>query len=183
MKAFRILLAISASGLLALPACAQGFSGSRDTDVRAESRTSAMVFLRIPLGGSTTENEAPRLGFGVFSGCSASLGITSEPGRDACSAQPFRSIELSTSFNTDAPWALSFGGAARRASIASWSPRTGALSLAGEGNTDGNGWVWIGLGALAVVGVASALGGDDDPTICPDGFVAVPLGNGCQPIS
>ncbi len=138
------------------------------------------MFLRIPLGDSPKHEREPRFGFGLFTGCGASFGLTSERNRDACEALPVRSLEFSTGFNS-APWALSFASAGRRIDFINWSPQTGALSLAED--TGPTNWFWIGLGAVAVIGVASALSSDTSPTLCPDGFVATPLGDGCQPIS
>ncbi len=139
-----------------------------------------MMFLHIPLGESPREEQGPRFGFGLFAGCGASFGLTSERNRDACDALPVRSLEFSTGFSGE-PWALSFGSAGRRIDFVNWSPQTGALSLAE--NTGSADWLWYGLGAVAVVSVVAALSGDADPTLCPDGFVATPLGDGCQPIS
>lgn len=138
------------------------------------------MFLRIPLGESPKHESGPRFGFGLFAGCGASFGLTSERNRDACDALPVRSLEFSTGFSGE-PWALSFGSAGRRIDFVNWSPQTGALSLAE--NTGSADWLWYGLGAVAVVSVVAALSGDADPTLCPDGFVATPLGDGCQPIS
>lgn len=179
MKSARALLTLSAASMFYLPAAAQPLTSSREHDLRAASGTSAMVFLRIPLGGSADESEEPRFGFGLYAGCAGSLGIASEYSRAACDARPLRAIELSTDFS-DVPWALSFGGAGRRSNLATWSPHTGALSFAGPG--DNSTWLWIGVGAIAVVGVAAALGDESDSTLCTGNTVPNPLSGACEPL-
>jgi hypothetical protein len=180
MKHMRQLLSVmSASSLLCLPAAAQTSSGLEVAE-KAGPRTQAAMFLRIPLGESPHNEHGPRFGFGLFAGCGASFSLTSERNRDACDALPLHSVEFSTGFN-DEQWSLSFCSAGRRIDFVNWSPQTGALSLAEDAGSAN--WLWVGLGVVATIGVVTALSGSSDSTLCPDGFVATPLGNGCQPIS
>lgn len=138
-----------------------------------------MMFLRIPLGESRHENSGPRFGFGLFAGCGAAMGLSSERNHEACEAAPLRSLEFSTGFN-DEPWSLSFGSAGRRIDVIKWSPRTGALSLAGDqqGSID---WMWVGLGAVGV-GLAVALTADDDPLLCSGNTIPNPISGECEPL-
>ena len=172
------LAGLSAAGLLASPALAQQGFTSHDPGVHVDAGPQATMFLRIPFGGQTSE-QAPRFGFSLASGCFGSASFSSQASLDACDAKPFRSLEISSGFG-DAPWSLSFGGSARRSEILSWTPRTGVLSLAGDG--DNGSWLWIGLGALAVVGVATALSSDDDPTLCTGNTIPNPLSGECEPL-
>ena len=174
----RALAGLSAAGLLASPALAQQGFASHGPGVHAEAGPEATVFLRIPFGGQTSE-QAPRFGFSLASGCFGSASFSSQASLDACDTKPFRSLEISSGFG-EGPWSLSFGGAARRSEILSWTPRTGALSLAGDG--DNGGWLWIGLGALAVVGVATALSSDDEPTLCTGNTIPNPISGECEPL-
>lgn len=171
----RALAGLSTAVLLVSPALAQQGFASHDPGVHVDAGPQATVFLRIPFGGQTTE-QAPRFGFSFASGCFGSAGFSSQANLDACDAKPFRSIEISSGFD-DAPWSLSFGGAVWRSEILSWKPRTGALSLAGD-----DGWLWIGLGALAVVGVAAALSSDDEPTLCTGNTIPNPISGECEPL-
>jgi hypothetical protein len=180
MHVHRLLGVVSASCLLCLPAVAQTSLELQVSERATGQGTQAMMFLRIPLGASPQGERGPRLGFGLFAGCGTSLSMTSERNREACDAIPVRSLEFSTGFNNE-PWALSFGSAGRRIDFINLSPQTGALYLAEDAGS--NNWLWLGPGAVAVVSVAVALSGSSDTTVCPDGFVATPLGDGCQPIS
>ena len=177
--AARVLVAISASSLLALPAAAQVSSGLEGSDRLAGPGTQAAVFLRIPLGESRDRTNAPRFGFGLFTGCGAALGLASERNRSACDTAPIRSLEFSAGFNNE-PWALSFGSAGRRIDFINWSPQTGNLSLAeGAGQTD---WLWIGLGVVGVIGIAAALAEDDEPLLCTGNTIPNPISGECEPL-
>jgi hypothetical protein len=177
--AARVLVAISASSLLALPAAAQISSRLEGSDRLAGPGTQAAMFLRIPLGEARERTNTPRFGFGLFTGCGAAMGLASERNRDACDAAPVRSLEFSAEFNNE-PWALSFGSAGRRIDFINWSPLTGNLSLAeGAGQTD---WLWIGLGVVGVIGIAAALAEDDEPLLCTGNTIPNPISGECEPL-
>lgn len=178
--AHRLISVISSSTLLCLPAVAQTSSGLQSSERVAGPGTQAMMFLRIPLGDASPHNEqGPSFGFGLFASCGAAMGLSSERNHEACEAAPLRSLEFSTGFN-DEPWSLSFGSAGRRIEVINWSPRTGALSLAGDqqGSID---WMWVGLGAVGV-GLAVALTADDDPLLCSGNTIPNPISGKCEPL-
>ena len=179
-RAIAIAAGLSAAGLLTTPAMAQGLS-SHDITFQPDRGSQAFAFLRIPLGGPV-EQQQPNIGigFGLADRCFGSVGFDAQSRHDACEASPFRSIEISGGLN-DAPWTLSFGGASRRSPLASWSPQTGALSLAGEGEGSGN-WLWIGLGVAAGVGVVAVLTQDDDPLMCTGNTIPNPIAGTCEPL-
>lgn len=179
-RAIAIIAGLSAAGLLASPATAQGLT-SHDPRFQPESGSQAFAFLRIPFGEPIGQQQPNfGIGFGLADRCFGAVGFDAQSRRDACDAGPFRSIEISGGLN-DAPWTLSFTGASRRSTLASWSPQTGALSFAGEGDGSGN-WLWIGLGVAAGIGVAAALSEDDDPLICTGNTIPNPIAGTCEPL-
>ena len=175
MKLVRCALVATAASLFATPSFAQG-SISHNLGPRADAAPQAMMFLRIPFGGEARE-QTPRFGFALGAGCLNASSFSSQAGSDACDAKPFRALELSTGFG-DEPWSLAFGGNGQRAELAAWSPRTGALSFAGEGGSGD--WLWWGLGAAAV-GVVLVLSSDNEPTLCSGDTIPNPIGGGCEP--
>jgi hypothetical protein len=153
----RLLAALALAAAAALPASAQSFGQER-------SGMETTVFLRIPFGSPAVaeQDRDIRFGLALSTGCRSSLAL-SGAGLEACGNAPLRSIELDGGPNSD--WALSFNGAGRRADIATFSPPTGMLQLAGE-TTGNNNWLWIGLAAAGGIALTAKLIDDGDFVFC-----------------
>jgi hypothetical protein len=152
----RLPAAFTLSMAAALPASAQSFAN------RSSAETA--IFLRIAFGSPGAARQARDLRFGLAlnMGCRSSLAV-SGAGLETCSSAPLRSIEFGSGPASD--WTLSFAGAGRRADIASFSPRTGMLSLAGEGTGNGD-WLWIGIAAAGGIALTAKLIDDGDFVFC-----------------
>ena len=122
MKLLLPLLAVLAC-LTAAPAFAQGLSSHYDAGVRAEPDTQALAFIRIPLGESERRTQ-PRIGFGLFTDCKRLSSQLSSSHREACDAEPIRSLEFSRNLY-ERDWLLSFSGTKRWVGIARYIPGLG----------------------------------------------------------
>jgi hypothetical protein len=166
----RLLTALALAAAAALPASAQSFAD------RSSAETA--VFLRIPFGSPGVAREARDIRFGLAfnMGCRSSLAL-SGAGLESCSNAPLRSMEFGGGPASD--WTLSFSGAGRRADIASFSPSTGMLSLAGEGAGNAD-WLWIGIAAAGGIALAAKMIDDGDFVLCSgDGATVGNDGRSC----
>jgi hypothetical protein len=164
------LLALILAAAAALPASAQSFAD--------RSGAETAVFLRIPFGSTSLSKQAQDIRFGLALnvGCRPTLALTGS-GAEACNSASLRSMEFGSGPRSD--WTLSFSGAGRRADIASFSPRTGMLQLAGDraGNAD---WLWISLAAAGGIALTAKMVDDGDFVFCSGDGATVGNDGGCE---
>lgn len=119
MKPVVSLLAALAC-LCALPALAQPGSGHYDAARLTEPDTQALAFIRIPFSEQDKSRE-PVIGFGLFANCTGSALRHSAAQRQACDAEPIRSLEVSRKLY-DRDWLIAFRGERRWVGIARLYP-------------------------------------------------------------